>query len=104
MRWLGDRSGPDEDAAARAAYAELLTAELVSRGHLTQRRPQTARRPADEPVEAQFARRNLGRSGGGTAGRGPARESEQSPVVTRRAEPQVPQPRPGEDMGHVHRL
>jgi hypothetical protein len=59
--WLGDRTSPDEDAAAQAAYAGYLTAELTARKHL---RPARAlqRRRAEEPVEAAYARRVRPRS------------------------------------------
>jgi hypothetical protein len=102
--WLGDHDQPDDDAA-QAAYATLLTAELVERGHLTPRtsRPTAASAtPADEPIEADFARRAKTRPGSTWPTANQPRFAAE-PVRTpsaeqgRNAAPQAPMPRPNVD-------
>ena len=59
MLWLGDRSGPDEQAAVQPAYAAQLTSALTERGHLIEPPTDGSVLPEitdNEPAEAAFAR------------------------------------------------
>jgi conjugative relaxase-like TrwC/TraI family protein len=58
--WLGDRSQPDEVAAAHPAYASQLMRALAERSHLTERGDVSTGNQAvieDKPLEAELARR-----------------------------------------------
>ena len=58
--WLGGPAGPDEQAAARLAYAPQLVTVLAGRGHFTGDRhvlPERHSAADSEPCEAELARR-----------------------------------------------
>ena len=89
--WLGGPAGPDEDAAARPAYAPQLVTLLTRRGRLTAASEFLLRSKPDhgsEPWEAELARR--GRRGPGRVERLRDTGLERAPRANGGALQQVP--------------